>query len=104
VGDEQGTLCDALSSLGQAGQVYLITRLCAHVPAAPLTVTIAGDNLKTVTPDHARHEDLRTWAATAVFDLDLVVPVHHPPGAIFPEASLAESDRVLAAELRRHLP
>lgn len=99
-----GALLDALSTLEQAGQVYLVGRLRAHVPASPPTVTITGDNLRTVTLNYARPEDLRAWPATAVFDVDLIVQVRHAPGTVVPDVSVTVTDVDLSTLLRGHLP
>lgn len=99
-----GALLDALSTLEQTGQVYLVGRLRAHVPASPPTVTVAGDNVRMVTLTYARPDDLRTWTATAVFDVDLIVQVRHSPGAAVPPVALKEEEAGLSGMLSRHLP
>lgn len=99
-----GALLDVLSTLEQVGQVYLVGRLRAHVPASPPTITIAGDNLRVVTLNYARPEDLRAWPATAVFDVDLVVQVRHSPAVAVPLVALNEEEGELSRILSRHLP
>ena len=97
-------LLDALSTLEQVGQVYLVGRLRAHVPASPPTVTIAGDNHRLVTLNYARPKDLRAWPATAVFDVDLIAQARHAPGAVVPDVVVALSEAVLPTLRRDHLP
>lgn len=99
-----GALLDALSTLEQTGQVYLVGRLRAHVPASPPTVTVAGDNLRMVTLTYARPEDLRAWPATAAFDVDLIVQVRHSPNVAVPFVALKEEEAGLSGMLSRHLP
>ena len=97
-------LLAALAPLERVGRVYLIGRLRARVPSGPPTVTANGQERESVTLTYESPSALRSWPVTDVFDLDLVVQVRHAPSAVVPEASIVESDRELAAELRGHLP
>jgi hypothetical protein len=97
-------LLAALAPLERVGQVYLIGRLRARVPAAPPTVTVNGAERETVTLTYASPGALRHWPVTGIFDLDVTVQVRHAPGAIVPDVSIAASDGELSTFLRRYLP
>ena len=99
-------LRDALAQLEEAGRIYMVGTLKARVPAAPPTVTAtAADSAhEVITLTYARPEDIRSWPATAILDLDLIVQVRHAPGAAVPTIVLAEEEAGLSEFITRHLP
>lgn len=99
-----GALFRALGPLQAVGRIYMVGTLRGNVPPAPPTVMVTGASHERIVLTYARPEDLRTWPAAGIFDLDLTIQVRHPRGAKTPLVVLEEEAADLSGLILRHLP